>query len=178
MREYRAATARDLDDVKNETPKPRASTGGWTLMFLCAGIGLIAACVLIPEADENQKLLWQCERLRLDLEHLQKQSATNQDFIARLGNDPVIQERLAQRQLKYVRQGSGVLDIGEKDGPGAQSPFPLTQVPAAAQLQPPTVTGGKLVAMCRDGRTRTWLIGGGLLLMALGLVLGSSGEQR
>lgn len=142
-------------------------------MLLCAGIAVIAACVLIPEADENQRLLWQSERLRLDLEQVQKQVATNEEFVKRVGDDSTLQERLAQRQLKYIRQGTGVLDVGQKDELGSHSPFPLVSVPPAPLLEPPMTVGGKFAALCRDTKNRLYLMGGSLMLIALGLVLGA-----
>ncbi|MGA2499281.1 MAG: hypothetical protein ABSH20_16200 [Tepidisphaeraceae bacterium] len=161
--------------VKSAATSP---CGGWTIMFVCAGIAIIAACVLIPEADENQRLLWQSERLRLDLEHLQKEVAINEEFVKHVAEDPILQERLAQRQLKYVRQGTGVLDLGQKDELGSHSPFPLLSVAAAPQLEPPRTVGGKFATLCRDTRSRLYLMGGALMLIALGLVLGASANRE
>ncbi|MFI5379790.1 MAG: hypothetical protein ACHRHE_10865 [Tepidisphaerales bacterium] len=162
------------------TDKSSAATpgGGWTIMFLCAGIAVIAACILIPEADENQRLLWQAERLRLDLEHVQKEVATNEEFVKRVAEDPILQERLAQRQLKYVRQGTGVLDLGQKDELGSHSPFPLVSVPPAPALEPTRTVGGKFASLCRDSRSRLYLMGGALMLIALGLVLGAGLDRN
>lgn len=166
-----------MDSTQTDKSSAMASGGGWTIMFLCAGIAIIAACVLIPEADENQRLLWQSERLRLDLEHTQKEVATNEEFVKHIAEDPILQERLAQRQLKYVRTGTGVLDLGQKDELGSHSPFPLVSVAEAPQLEPAKTVGGKFAMLCRDPKSRLYMMGGALMLVALGLVLGASGNH-
>ncbi len=167
-----------MDSTATNSNSGNPSCGGWTIMLLCAGIALIAAAILIPEADENRRLLWQAEQLRLDLDRVQKQVATNEEFVRRAAEDPILQERLVQRQLKYIRQGAGVLDLNQTEEFGAHSPFPLVAVPPAPQLDPPVTIGGKFADMCRDSRRRLQLIGGALMLVALGLVLGVSPPRR
>jgi hypothetical protein len=167
-----------MDATQPDKSSSAIPGGGWTIMLLCAGIAVIAACILIPEADENQRLLWQAERLRLDLEHVQKEVATNEEFVKRVVEDPTVQERIVQRQLNYIRQGTGVLDVGQKDELGSHSPFPLVAVPPAPALEPPKTVGGKFAALCRDSRSRLYMIGGALMLIALGLVLGAGPSRN
>src|SRR5436309_973572 len=52
-------------------PPPRG--GGWTVAALCAGIGLIACCVVIPQADANRRLVYERERMKIDLDSIRKQ---------------------------------------------------------------------------------------------------------
>lgn len=147
--------------------------GGWTLPFLCAGIALLAVCFLAPEAQENQKLMWQCEQLRLDLDHIQRQSAANEIFISKLSTDPVLQTRLAERQLKYIERGAKVLDLGEENVPGAHSPYPMVVVDPSPELAEPTRLQGRLAQWIEDPKSRLLLIGSGLFLVAFGLIMGS-----
>ena len=157
----------------DETSKPvvRDRAGGWTIVLVALGLGLIACCFLIPQADENRRLAHQREQLRIDLEHLQKQVRVNDEFLRRLGSDPALAERLAQRQMHLVRKGSGVLEVdGESDE--VRSPFLLTTVPPPAPLPEYAPQGGQLARWCRDTHTRLYTIGSGLMLLALGLVLG------
>lgn len=149
----------------------RDRAGGWTIVLVSIGLGLIACCFLIPQADENRRLAHQREQLRIDLEHLQKQVGRNEEFLRRLGTDPALAERLAQRQMGLVRKGSGVLDVdGEPDA--ISSPYLLTTVPPPAPLPEYQPQGGAIARWCRDTHTRLYMIGSGLMLLALGLVLG------
>jgi hypothetical protein len=151
----------------------RTGANGWTFILLSLGIGLVACCVLIPQADENRLLLYQCEKLKGDLDHLKRQISLGDDFIQRIGRDPSLAERLAQRQMGLVRKGSRILDLGEDVAPEVQrSPFALISIPAPPDLPEYRPLGGRVARWCRDQRTRLYMIGGGLMLIAMGLVLG------
>jgi hypothetical protein len=150
---------------------------GWTIMLICLGIGLIAACMIIPQADENRRMLYQTEKLKTDLAHLEQQVAINDEFIQRVGRDPALSERLAQRQLKFIRKGSAVLDLNEPRSTDS-SPFSLTMIEGPPPMPEYEPVGGRLGAWCRDGRKRLYTIGAGLLLLATGLVLGATPAER
>src|SRR5688500_14417327 len=49
----------------------RSKSSVWTIPLLCAGIAILACCLLIPAADENRRLTWERERLKADLEQIQ-----------------------------------------------------------------------------------------------------------
>ena len=149
----------------------RDRSGGWTIVLVSVGLGLIACCFLIPQADENRRLAHQRRQLRVDLEHLQKQVRVNDEFLRRLGTDAALAERLAQRQMRLVREGAGVLDL-DGDSDEVSSPFLLTTVPPPGPLPEYEPQGGALARWCRDAHTRLYMIGSGLMLLALGLVLG------
>jgi hypothetical protein len=167
-------------------PAPRG--GGWTLALLCAGIALIACTVLIPTADANRRLVYEREKLKLDLESIRKQVATNDDFLKRVADDPNLAERLAQRQMKIIRQGTRVLELKKQKqhpaGAGGaataaagftaddMSPFHLVHVAPPPPLPPYKPVGGLLAGLCYNPHTRLYLTGIGLFLMAGGLVLG------
>lgn len=147
--------------------------------MLCAGIAVIACCMLIPAADENRRLVYEREKLRLDLEQIQKQIAINDEFLRRVADDPNLLERLAQRQMKLVREGTSVLELrGEPPQPQELSPYLLVTLPPPADVPPYRPIGGTFDEMCRHPRSRLMLMGGGMLLVAAGLVMSSAARQR
>lgn len=173
-----SATTTSSEAPAGSAPAPDQ---GWTLIFLCVGIAVIAACVLIPETDETQRLVYQCERLKGDLGHLEKQIAANKAFIDRVGTDPALAERLAQRQLKYIRKDTRVLELkGQQQGGGGDPSSPMAIALVPPPKEPPAVrpTGGKFAELCRAGKSRLYMIGGGLMLLAMGLVLGAARPTR
>jgi hypothetical protein len=67
----------EVEDEEAYPPRAAAETGGWTFAALCMGLGIIAACLVIPQADANRRLVYEREKLRLDLAQVQKQIAVN-----------------------------------------------------------------------------------------------------
>ena len=136
---------------------------------LCLGIAVIACCVLMPMAESNRKLAYQREHLKRDLVHLQQQVAVNDDFLKRVVADPALAERLAQRQMKMIRQGTDVLAIkGESNV--RTSPFLLINVPKPIALAAYEPASGKLGHVARDSQLQLYLMGAALLLIAIGLM--------
>jgi hypothetical protein len=168
-----------------QSPQPQDG-GGWTIAVLCIGLSLIAACVIIPQADANRRLVYEREKLRMDLAQIQKQSEVNQEFLVKIREDPQLAQRLAQRQMKMVLQGEAVLDLQTPDaGPRSaaatasldaeqMSPFRIVHVPPPAPLPAYQPLGGTLASLCRQPRTELYLLGGGMLMVAVGLVLGDA----
>jgi len=156
------------------TDAPAKAHHGWTIMLISAGIGLIACCVMIPQSDENRLLSYEVQKLKIDLEHLDKQVEVNHEFISRLGRDPGLVERLAQRQLKFVREGTRVLDLPEPHLPGEESAFSLVSIKPPPQLPPLQLRRGRMAQLCRDPKVRLYTIGSGMFLIACGLVLGAT----
>jgi hypothetical protein len=171
-----AQTQPDPGVSAHRRPEHSFSTAAWTIPLVCIGIAIIACCMLIPGADENRRLAYDKLKLEADLTQLQAQVETNGEFLKRVGDDPTLAERLAQRQMKMVREGSSVLELKEP-APGSNlSPFLLTAVPPPPTLPEYRPSGGRLAAMCRQPRTRLYLMGAALLAIAAGLVL--ENEQR
>ena len=152
-----------------------SSGGGWTIPLLCAGIAIIACCMFIPQTESNRRLMYERANLRADLESIQAQVTTNDEFLRKLASDPTLAERLAQRQMKMMRVGTKALPIGQVDA--GMSPFDLVQVPAPERPGAYQPVGGRIASMCNQPRQRLYLIGGGLFLMAAGLVLGAGGRR-
>ena len=135
------------------------------------GIALIASALLIPQADENRRIVYQREKLKADLDHVEKQIATNEEFLRLLASDPTLAERLAQRQMKVIREGTSVLNVDD-DGKDDMSPFLLVAVPPPPPMPEYRPVGGLLATMCREPKTQLYLLGAALMLVASGLVLG------
>jgi hypothetical protein len=157
-------------------------TGGvWALPLLAFGLGLIACCFIIPAADDTRTVMFERERLRAEMEGLQRQVALNDEFLDRIHSDRELALRLAARQRTEYEEGVGIL-TPTWDPPGAgglgnfaMSPFAL--VAAEPALQPPAPTppqGGKLAAACRDPRGRLIVLGVGLFSCILGLLGGGT----
>ena len=157
-----------MDNSEETSRTPRQ---GWTLVAMSVGIGLIACCVLIPQAEENRRLHWEAEKLRGDLAHLHRQVEVNSEFLNRVVDDPALAERLAQRQMKFIRKGTGVLELKGSE-PASRSPFLLTVVPAPPPMPEYKPLPGTVSSLCRDPKSRLYAIGAGLMLLAMGLVLG------
>src|SRR5688572_4865173 len=152
----------------------RSKSSVWTIPLLCAGIAMLACCLLIPAADENRRLTWERERLKADLEQIQKQVRVNDAFLQRLMADPTLSERLARRQMRMVREGTSVLETKAAIGKEELSPFLLVTLPPPAEMPEYRPAGGVLARMCGNPKTQLYATGAGPLMIACGLVLGSS----
>lgn len=158
-------------------PPPRgAPSSVWTIPALCLGIALIASCILVPAADENRRIAYEREKLKADLAQLQKQASVNRAFLDQLHNDPALAERLAQRQMKLVREGTGVLKLDNASDDDLISPYLLVTVPPPAEMPPYQPVGGTVAQLVRPTKNQLYLIGLGLLMIAIGLVFGADGR--
>jgi len=161
--------------MDGQTIKPtEARSSLWSIPLMCGGLCLLAVCVLIPQSEMNRKLVAERDKLKADLAYVQQQLAVNDQFLQNVGVDPGLAERLAQRQMKEIRQGTSVLELKEQPNRLEMSPFLLVSVgtppPATAYLPPSGVVG----KICEDARSRLYLSGLGLFMVAGGLVLGAS----
>jgi hypothetical protein len=174
----------DIEDQEEEvdTFPTKLDGGGWTVAILCVGLSLIAACVIIPQADANHRLAYQQEKLRLDLAQIQKQVAVNREFLSKIESDPQLTERLAQREMRSVPAGQTALDL-KSDADSAQtasaaaarmSPFSIVKVPPPPPLMPYKPVGGEFAELCRESQSHGYILGTGMILVAAGLVLSGS----
>lgn len=156
----------------DEPVRPR-SGAWWAVPLMCAGLALIAAALLIPAADENRRLAYEMEKIQRDVEFFERQSAVNKDFLDRIGNDPALVERLAQRQLRRPRENTRLIQSPAPDDTFAMSPAALVAVDPPAPMPPYTAPVGRIAEWCRDPRLRLYLLGGAAFAVATGVVLGS-----
>jgi len=176
----------DVDEEEAYPPRIAAETGAWTLAMLCVGLSVIAASLIIPQADSNRRLAYQHQQLQLDLTQVQKQIAVNKEFLSKMESDPQLTERLAQREMRAVEQGEAVVDVhGDADsaatasnGAERMSPFTLVQVPLPATLPRYEPVGGTFAQLCRDPQSHVYLLGGGMIMVAAGLVIGGPGKAK
>jgi len=165
-----------FDDGADE---PLSPGGGWTIPMICMGIAMIACCVLIPAAEENRRLVFEREHLRADLEQISRQTEVNDEFLKRVADDPSLSERLAQRQMKMVRQGTSILELrGESTSTRDMSPYELTTLAPPPETPPYHPRGGFLGTLVSNPRSQLYVMGGGMLFVAAGLVLGSTPTRK
>jgi hypothetical protein len=157
--------------------KERSLSSLWSLPMLCAGLGLIAICILVPAAEANKRLTADRDKLNRDLVYVESQLSANQEFLNIAGNDPEISERLAQRQFRQIRQGTSVLELKGLEQNTGRSPFQMVNVaapPPVVEYQPLT---GVLGDLCGDTRRQLYTVGLGMFMVAMALVLGVSGKE-
>lgn len=134
--------------------------------------------MLIPAADENHRLVYERQRLQMDLEHIQKQVAVYDEFLKRIATDPNLLERVAQRQMKLVREDTRVLKLaGDEEEDRDMSPYVLVTIAPPAELPPYKPNGGRFAALVREPRPQLFMMGAGMLLVAVGLVMGAGGAK-
>jgi hypothetical protein len=153
--------------------KPRKD-GIWTILALCLGLALIAACVIVPQLDPNRRLDYQRRMLLADLDQINRQTAINEQFLGRLESDPQLAQRLAQRQMKFIRQGESLLSYKGQPTVVPVSPYSLVHVPPPAAVLPYTPAGGAAAQFLLDDHVRLYVLAAGLFLAAVGLVLSSN----
>jgi hypothetical protein len=183
--EHEATSNSKSEDQENQSSSQTDSDsqselhekGGWTVSLLCAGVAIIAACLLLPLAEENHQLAWQREKLRVDLEQIKQQVAVNGEFLKKVADDPTLAERLAQRQMKFIREGTRVLELPGDNGKEEMSPFLLVSLPPPSPMPPYRPLGGALSIVVRNPRLRLYVTGAGLMMLACGLVLGGGSKQ-
>lgn len=163
------------DDVIVTTAPAGPNGGAWTIPLVCLGLGIIAMALIIPAADENRRLVYERERLARDLGHIEKQIALNDEFLARLATDPGLAERLAQRQMKMVREGTSVLQLPGRSPAGPEvSPYELVTLPPPPPLPDYRPIGGQVSRWFHHPKVRLYLLGAGMLSLVLGVILGSA----
>lgn len=160
------------------------SGGVWALPLLALGLGLVACCYLIPAADDTRRVMFERQRLEMELAGLKRQVALNAEFLDRIHGDRELALRLAARQRTQHEEGVGIISPAQaRPGAGglgnfAMSPFAL--VAAEPATQPPAsvpAVGGQLAALCRGSRARLVVLGIGMLACMIGL-LGGGGRNR
>jgi hypothetical protein len=126
--------------------------------------------------------------LQRDLQQIQQQVTMNGEFLSEMESDPQLEERLALRQMHVVRQGERVLELkGDSDTPqptepasdaAQMSPFSIVHVPPPEPLPAYEPWGGEITGVFLNQRLALYLIGGGLLMVAMALVLGEPSNDE
>ncbi len=160
-----------------DDPKNRSLNSLWSLPLLCLGLGIIAVCVLVPAAEANKRLTADRDKLKGDLTYVESQVSANQEFLSIAGSDPEIAERLAQRQLKQIRQGTTVLELKGVHQKVEASPFEMISVPPPAPVAVYRAPDGILGEICGDTRRQLYTVGLGMFMVATALVLSGNPEN-
>lgn len=150
--------------------------GGWTSLSLLIGVSVIAACLLIPQIEENRELQWEVSQLRAEKARVDEQVDSNKRFIEQVGTDATLRSRLVQRQFQLRPKDTQTLEIPGTTEP--RSPFQLATVPPPERLAPYQPMGGSFLLLFREGRTRLYMMGGALILMAAGLIFDGGRTAR
>ncbi|HET6248814.1 MAG TPA: hypothetical protein VFE47_14045 [Tepidisphaeraceae bacterium] len=173
------ASAESEVQLDEEIGAPVSSTGGgWTIPLMCMGLGLIACCMVIPQGEANRQLRYQQVALAADLQNVQKQVAVNDEFLKKVSDDPTLAERLAGRQMKTIRKGQTVIDLKQTSADDDMSPFSLVAIAKPADLPPYKPRTGTIANLCNNARSRLYLLGAALGMVAVGLVMGFGGTSR
>ncbi len=156
---------------------PATVGGGWTIPLMCLGIGLIACCLVIPQAELNRKLRYEQRSLTANLDSIQRQVSVNDGFLKTVMGDPTLAERLAWRQMKTIRKGQKILAVKSVSNVAEMSPFSLVAVspPVAPPAYQPV--RGTIADLCNDARSRLYLMGIAMTMVAAGLVLGFGAKE-
>ena len=78
----------EVEEEEAYPPRDSADSGAWTISMLCMGLGLIAACLIIPQADANRRLVYERQQLRMELAQVQNQTSVNQGIPGEDGKRP------------------------------------------------------------------------------------------
>ncbi len=158
----------------------RSIPGLLAIPALCAGLCLIAVCLLVPQAEANRRLAVDRDQLRLDVAHADAQLAVNAGFLKAAGDDPEVAERLAQRQMRQIRGGTAALHLAGDAGrlPPVATVADMLRVPPAPPVAAYRPLGGRLGALTGDARRQLGGFGVGLFLVAAGLVLGPDPAEK
>jgi hypothetical protein len=143
---------------------------------LCLGLCLIAVCLLVPQSEANRRLAVDRDQLAQDLAQADAQLAVNAKFLDEAPGDPEVAERLAQRQMRQIRGGTAALHL---DGePATLTPVAtitdMLRVPAPPPVAAYAPAEGSLNDLTATTRRQLFGLGGGLFLVAVGLVMGTA----
>ncbi len=145
----------------------------WTIPVLCLALGLIAVCVIVPQAEANKKLAVDREQLTRDLAYVEQQVSVNQAFIDCFNTDPDLTERLAQREMKRVRAGTEIISFTPQKPRRVQNPTDMLRVPRPDPVPPYVPPAGMLGTICTDDRKQLYAVALGLFVVAATLIVGS-----
>lgn len=97
----------------------------WVLLGMAGAT--FAACILVPIADQHERLLVQEELMRDELATLDSQLAQTQQAIEAIRSDPAVNEQLAKTVLNYRRPGEQRVTVVPETSvaAGVSTPAPL-----------------------------------------------------
>ncbi|MBL8745989.1 MAG: hypothetical protein JNK58_06485 [Phycisphaerae bacterium] len=149
---------------------------GW--LFLCSGISLLAATVMIPALDDLRQAEWNRDRARA-VEDYRKQRLSNysQYLEAVRNEDRSLVVSLAATQLNLApADKQPMLDASQIGLPPVDVLSALE--PSLAHPPSPPPPRSTLQKWATNARTRPWLLGAGGLFILIGLMPASRSRPR
>ena len=138
---------------------------GWC--FVLAGLGLVAAALLVPAWRDVQDLSTRVSRLESRIDHLRAKQHQGKVLLEALHADnPLVQQRLIAWQWNLVPLGDQPIirerhDAGLSGWVEARTPAPAIEYTAAAPSH---------LEHLLDDAIRPWLLAGGGLCLLVGIV--------
>lgn len=153
---------------------------GW--LFMIAGMGVLAAVVLIPAAQNLQKARWQRDRALAVEKHRQERITRYEEYLAALDEqDPSLVLSLAESQLNQIPEDRAVVR-GSQGGLLGSRSQDLSVFPG---LEPPPLklpeyhpVDSELSRLVTAPGTRRWMILGGAVCVLVGLLPASRGWSK
>lgn len=140
----------------NPPPPPLALIEpGW--LFLIAGLGLLAATLLIPAFDDLHEVRWQRDRaLAVEAHRVQRLERYGEYLGALEREEPALILSLAASQLNQIPAGRAAILDAPLDASSNASVFAGLE-PAPARLPERRRVGSLLERLATGERTRPWL---------------------
>jgi hypothetical protein len=167
--------------------KSNLFAGWWAVIPILMGLTLIALCVWTPAMSELDQLRRDQAELSREVDHAQKQSEVNRQFVTAVQSDSVLRQRLQALRDQSVADRVGPTLASPLDGGSAAGlePVRLEQhTPSASALSLPQVPMDTsplvfeqsvplILRPLTYSTPRVIVLGFGLLLVAWGLLFGS-----
>lgn len=141
---------------------------GW--LFLLAGLGIIAATVLVPAADDLARARWMRDRALAYEEERLDRLARHEEYLEALERaEPSLVKSLVASQFNQVPADRspipGLTDVSLADA----SVFPSLE-PTPVQEPEFRKVGSVLERWTTNDRSRVWMLGAGCFLALIGML--------
>jgi hypothetical protein len=149
-------------------PLPAVIDPGW--LFLVAGIGIIAATVLIPAQEDLDEARWKREVALGHEFHRRERINRYEEYVSALDRrEPSLVYALAASQLNEIPEDRGVIG-GLGDARSANvSVFPALEPPPMESTER-RKTVSYLQKLTTQDSTRLWMLAGGMACVMIGML--------
>ena len=106
----------------------------WVLLLMAGAT--FAACILVPIAQQHERLLEQEELMRAEYARLDGELAQTQQAVEAIRNDPAVNEQLAKTVLNYRRPGERRVTVVPEISVGT-GVWPAASLPKSGSLDTP-----------------------------------------
>lgn len=141
---------------------------GW--LFLLAGLGLLAATVLVPAAEDRARAAWHRDRALAVEAHRQARLDRYQEYLSALeAGEPSLVLALAEKQLNQIPADRALVP-GERSTANDGASVFVSLEPPPLVLPEYTAGDSMLARWTRGGMSRVLLLAGGAICVLLGLL--------